>query len=88
MKETVTTEEWLAELERVSQTSAEGYLTMRQMSEHTRRRLRWIRDRLGQLKGEGRLAVRDIQETNIAGKPCWVPAYRILPRKAKEAGDE
>ena len=85
MNEAITTEEWLAELERVSQTNAEGYLTVRQMVEHTAHGRNWIQGRLAQLKREGRLAVRDTQETNIAGKPCWVPAYRILPRK--EAGE-
>ena len=77
---TITTDQWLAELERVQQEAPAGYLTVSQMSEETGRGRDWIRQRLVQLNGEGRLATQPVQETDIAGRVCWKTAYRILPK--------
>ena len=80
MSVTITTDAWLAELERVQQETPAGYLSVSQMAERTGRSLRWIRGRLVELKREGRLALQLVSHTDLAGRATWVPAYRIVPK--------
>jgi len=82
MTVTITTDQWLAELERVQQETPVGYLTASQMVERAGRGKKWIWRRLGELKREGRLVFRYVQETDAINKTRWTPAYLILPRKS------
>ena len=70
----------VAELDRGQKDARAGYLTARQMAAKTGRSRDWIRQRLVQLNGEGRLATQPVQETDIAGRANWKTAYRILPK--------
>ena len=80
MSGTITTDAWLAELERVQQKAPAGYLTVSQMSEQTGHGRDWIGHRLTQFRHEGRLATRTVQDTDNANRVCWKTAYRILPK--------
>ncbi|HUU93704.1 MAG TPA: hypothetical protein VM238_21135 [Phycisphaerae bacterium] len=80
MTVTITTDAWLAELERVQRRTPAGYLTVRQMAEQAGRSRDWIRRRLWELNREGRLATQPVLEADISGRMNRSTAYRILPK--------
>ncbi len=78
----ITTDEWLAELDRVTRESDDG-LTVPELAVKFGHSTQWVRQNLLQpANAAGRLVLGRKQTTSIDGKPIRTPVYRL--KKAKE----
>ncbi len=80
----ITTDEWLAELERVARDSGhDDGLTAQEIADGVGYSTKWVAVRLRRLKAIGRLQVgkRTIEALN--GNRIPVPVYKVLPEKHK-----
>jgi len=76
MIEPITTDEWLAELERIESETGEG-TTVIELSDALGHSPEWVRRKLRLAINAGKVAVTRRKITDIAGRPQWVPAYKI-----------
>lgn len=78
----ITTEEWLAELERLAQDdpSSDG-LTVHEIVEKTGKSSAWVYKHLQLAKAAGRLKVGRRVAESLCGHKKYVPVYQIVPVK-------
>ena len=76
MIEPITTDEWLAELERIESETGEG-TTVFELTEALGHSSEWVRRKLRIAINANKIAVTRRRVTDIAGRPQWVPAYKI-----------
>ena len=59
--------------------SDEGYMTVRELAQHTGKGINTIRTRLWILKEHGEIETQLVKRINIAGITQWVPGYKYKP---------
>ena len=82
----VSTEEWLAELERLGRDSKTGEdaFTTEELSQKLGKGPLWVRAKLRDASRKGLIEFVKKQTMNLCGQLVWVPAYR--PKKRKSNG--
>ena len=74
----ITKDEWLAELERISQAPEDdGYRTADEISRVLDKPVRWVRARLKELQADGRLMCSRKKVPALDGRSFAVPAYKV-----------
>lgn len=73
----ITVSEWLAELERVQDSSPDG-LSIAELVERTGRSRKSLRGAMKRAQRAGKLRVARRRETGLDGRTQWVPVYRIV----------
>lgn len=83
MVDSIRLDEWLKELTEYKHQSADGF-TSAEMAKTSGKSLAWTRTMMRKAFDEGRITMVGTREsTRIDGKPCWVPVYQIVKKKAK-----
>lgn len=85
MSERITTDEWLAELEKLSNAApvnANGYMTTQEITKATKHSQTWVLARLKELIQQGLVEVSTRRTLTITGRPCNTPVYRLKKGKA------
>lgn len=80
MSTTITVDEWLAEMERLTAAKrSDDGLTAEELAEAAGCTVKKMRERLRKVAAAGRLVVGTKLITRIDGRPNPVPAYRLRP---------
>ena len=72
----ITTDEWLAELERIESETGDGS-TVAELSEALGHSREWVCRKLRPAISAGKVAVTRRRVDDIAGRKQWVPAYKL-----------
>ena len=80
----ITTEEWIAELEKLSARSGDQGMSIEELSRATRLGRDAMRDHMKRLMGMGRLRSGRRPSMSIDGRPCWTPVYWVEGSKNKK----
>lgn len=80
---TITYEELLAEVERVT-TTGDGWATTAEISKATKRSRGWVLKQLQRMSDEGRLLTGRKPCLDLAGQTQQTPCYKIKPKGKKK----
>lgn len=85
MAESVKSEEWLAELQRLANETptTDGFLSVSEMGDRLHRAEQAVRKMLNRAKDMGMLETTRRQKESLNGVKSYVPVYRIKQTKKK-----